>query len=197
MIEDRISTRPLVARAVRLLSQPRRSPADGSLVVGVGLRLAALDSSADVSERLIDASERVIAGVAGMVGEPQPPADWSDTAEALALMIAGRPVQRRHLTAARTTLGTADKVIDLPDRLRRTAEEPLASEDLAMALALAVSSPAQLVEALLAQEDEADETTPQTPGADTDLSVDTAGDDSGGVTLRAVDGGQSVGQAAD
>lgn len=189
MIEDRVSTRPLVTRALRLLSQPRRSAADGSLVVGVGLRLAALDSSADVAARLVEASDRVIAEVAGLPGEPSPPVDWSDTAEALALMIAGRPVQRRHLAAARVTLGSADKVIDLSDRLRRTAEESLGSEDVAMALALSVISPAQLVEELLAQEEDEDGTPGGTPGADTDLSVDT----SAGVTLRAVDGGTSAG----
>ena len=32
MLEDRLPTRPLVSRAVRLLAQPRRSPADSALV---------------------------------------------------------------------------------------------------------------------------------------------------------------------
>lgn len=151
-MDDRLPTRPYVARAVRLLSQPRRSPADSALVTAVALRLAALDSDSETAERLISASDRVIAGVRGLVGEGSSTTDWSDTAEALALMIAGRPLQRGHLMASRTALGSADKVIDLSDRLRRTAEEPLDRDDLGRALALAVTGPAELVEALIEQE---------------------------------------------
>jgi hypothetical protein len=151
-MDDRLPTRPYVARAVRLLSQPRRSPADSALVTAVALRLAALDSDSETAERLITASDRVISGVRGLVGEGSSASDWSDTAEALALMIAGRPLQRGHLMASRSALGSADKVVDLSDRLRRTAEEPLDRDDLGRALALAVTGPAELVDALIEQE---------------------------------------------
>lgn len=196
-MDDRLPTRPYVARAVRLLSQPRRSPADSALVTAVALRLAALDSDSETAERLIQASDRVIAGVRGLVGEESTSTDWSDTAEALALMIAGRPLQRSHLMAARTALGSADKVIDLSDRLRRTAEEPVDRDDLGRALALAVTGPAELVEALIEQETalaaaeaEKQPPAPQRPQPGARRPAPPTGSDRN-VSLRALDGGVS------
>ena len=189
-MDDRLSTRPYVARAVRLLSQPRRSPADGALVTAVALRLAALDSDSETAERLVAASDRVMTGVAGLIGEQAPESDWSDTAEALALMIAGRPLQRSHLTSARATLGSADKVIDLSDRLRRTAEEPLDRDDLGRALAMAVTGPAELAEALL--ERESSDTSHGQQAAEAPAPRPTgrrAGAAERNVSLRALDGG--------
>ncbi|HEY9411283.1 MAG TPA: hypothetical protein VIP77_17020 [Jiangellaceae bacterium] len=183
-MDDRLPTRPYVAKAVRLLSQPRRSPADSALVTAVALRLAAFDSDSETSERLAAASDRVIAGVAGLVGEQSPASDWSDTAEALALMIAGRPLQRGHLMAARSALGSADKVIDLSDRLRRTAEEPLDRDDLGRALALAVTGPAELVEALI--EKETAEVAAEKPRSGARRA---ASAERNNVSLRALDGG--------
>ncbi len=199
MLEDRLPTRPLVSRAVRLLSQPRRSAADSALVTGVALRLAALDSDSETAEKLIAASDRVIVGVAGLVGEPAPQADWSDTAEALALMIAGRPLQRRHLMASRSALGSADKVLDLSDRLRRTAEEDVDRDDLGRALAMAVAAPAEMVDALIEREqsgargrsDQAgrgrEVTEPRPPGPGPRANRPAPGER--GVSLRALDGG--------
>lgn len=196
-MDDRLPTRPYVARAVRLLSQPRRSPADSALVTAVALRLAALDSDSETAERLIQASDRVIAGVRGLVGEESTSTDWSDTADALALMIAGRPLQRGHLMAARTALGSADKVIDLSDRLRRTAEEPVDRDDLGRALALAVTGPAELVEALIEQETalaaaeaEKQPAAPQRPQPGARRPAPPTGGDRN-VSLRALDGGVS------
>ena len=195
MLEDRLPTRPLVSRAVRLLSQPRRSAADSALVTGVALRLAALDSDSETAEKLIAASDRVIVGVAGLVGEPAPQTDWSDTAEALALMIAGRPLQRRHLMASRSALGSADKVLDLSDRLRRTAEEDVDRDDLGRALAMAVTGPAEMVEALIEREqnnsrlgrESVIESQPRPPGPGPRASRPAPGER--GVPLRALDGG--------
>lgn len=187
-MDDRLSTRPYVARAVRLLSQPRRSPADGALVTAVALRLAALDSDSETAERLVSASDRVMTGVAGLIGEQAPASDWSDTAEALALMIAGRPLQRSHLTAARSTLGTADKVIDLSDRLRRTADEPLDRDDLGRALAMAVTGPAELAEALLERENAEPAAAPEPPPTPRQGGR-RAGAAERNVSLRALDGG--------
>ncbi|PSK97893.1 hypothetical protein CLV30_12150 [Haloactinopolyspora alba] len=191
-MDDRLSTRPYVARAVRLLSQPRRSPADGALVTAVALRLAALDSDGETAERLVAASDRVMTGVAGLIGEQAPASDWSDTAEALALMIAGRPLQRGHLTSARTTLGSADKVIDLSDRLRRTAEEPLDRDDLGRALAMAVTGPAELAEALRENGGEQPAAPSTNPAAEAPASRQggrRAGAAERNVSLRALDGG--------
>jgi hypothetical protein len=190
-MEDRLPTRPYVARAVRLLSQPRRSPADSALVTAVALRLAALDSDSETAEKLVAAADRVISGVAGLVGEQQVSAsDWSDTADALAQLIAGRPLQRGHLTAARAALGSADKVIDLSDRLRRTAEEPLDRDDLGRALAMTVTGPADLAQALV-ERDTADTSSSSRP-AETPAPRQ-AGRRSAAtersVPLRAVDGG--------
>jgi hypothetical protein len=195
VLEDRLPTRPLVSRAVRLLSQPRHSAADSALVTGVALRLAALDSDSETAEKLVSASEQVIVGVAGLVGEPAPQADWSDTVEALALMIAGRPLQRRHLMASRSALGSADKVLDLSDRLRRTAEEDLDRDDLGRALAMAVTGPAEMVEALIEREQVARErpdqamrpNEPRPPGPGPRGSTRQATGERGG--LRAVDSG--------
>jgi hypothetical protein len=196
-LEDRLPTRPLVSRAVRLLSQPRRSAADSALVTGVALRLAALDSDSETAEKLIAASDRVIVGVAGLVGEPAPQTDWSDTAEALALMIAGRPLQRRHLMASRSALGSADKVLDLSDRLRRTAEEDVDRDDLGRALAMAVTGPAEMVEALIEREQNnsrlgresviESQPQPRPPGPGPRASRPAPGER--GVPLRALDGG--------
>lgn len=198
MLEDRLPTRPLVSRAVRLLAQPRRSPADSALVTGVALRLAALDSDTETADKLIAASDRVIVGVAGLVGEPAPQADWSDTTEALALMIAGRPLQRRHLMASRSALGSADKVLDLSDRLRRTAEEDVDRDDLGRALAMAVAAPADMVDALIEQEKSTrgrsepaahgrEVAEPRPPGPGPRASRPAPGER--GVPLRALDGG--------
>ena len=197
MLEDRLPTRPLVSRAVRLLSQPRSSAADSALVTGVALRLAALDSDSETAEKLIAASDRVIVGVAGLVGEPAPQTDWSDTAEALALMIAGRALQRRHLMASRSALGSADKVLDLSDRLRRTAEEDVDRDDLGRALAMAVTGPAEMVEALIEREQNnsrlgresviESQPPPRPPGPGPRASRPAPGER--GVPLRALDGG--------
>ncbi|HEX6337195.1 MAG TPA: hypothetical protein VFZ85_09590 [Jiangellaceae bacterium] len=193
MMEDRLPTRPLVLRAVRLLSQPRRSAADSGLVTAVALRLAAFDSDSDTAERLISASDRVIAGVSGLIGEQAPAADWSDTAEALAMEIAGRPLSRRHLVASRSTLGSADKLIDLSDRLRRTAEEPIDRDDLGRALALAVTGPSEMLDALIERERAAEaerrsaRPEPAAASARPAPARPTAGDR--GVSLRALDGG--------
>jgi hypothetical protein len=199
VLEDRLPTRPLVSRAVRLLSQPRRSAADSALVTGVALRLAALDSDSETAEKLIAASDRVIVGVAGLVGEPAPQTDWSDTAEALALMIAGRALQRRHLMASRSALGSADKVLDLSDRLRRTAEEDVDRDDLGRALAMAVTGPAEMVEALIEREqnnsrlgresviESQPQPQPRPPGPGPRASRPAPGER--GVPLRALDGG--------
>ncbi|AYY12078.1 hypothetical protein EF847_04480 [Actinobacteria bacterium YIM 96077] len=151
-MDDRLPTRPYVARAVRLLSQPRRSPADSALVTAVALRLAALDSDSETAEKLVAAADRVIGGVAGLVGEQVSASDWGDTADALAQLIAGRPLQRGHLTAARNALGSADKVVDLSDRLRRTADEPVDRDDLGRALAMMVTGPADIAQALVERE---------------------------------------------
>jgi len=197
-LEDRLPTRPLVSRAVRLLAQPRRSPADSALVTGVALRLAALDSDTETADKLIAASDRVIVGVAGLVGEPAPQADWSDTAEALALMIAGRPLQRRHLMASRSALGSADKVLDLSEGLRRTAEEDVDRDDLGRALAMAVAAPADMVDALIEQEKSTrgrsepaahgrEVAEPRPPGPGPRASRPPPGER--GVPLRALDGG--------
>jgi len=197
VLEDRLPTRPLVSRAVRLLSQPRSSAADSALVTGVALRLAALDSDSETAEKLIAASDRVIVGVAGLVGEPAPQTDWSDTAEALALMIAGRALQRRHLMASRSALGSADKVLDLSDRLRRSAEEDVDRDDLGRALAMAVTGPADLVEALIEREQNnsrlgresvvESQPQPRPPGPGPRASRPAPGER--GVPLRALDGG--------
>jgi hypothetical protein len=199
VLEDRLPTRPLVSRAVRLLSQPRSSAADSALVTGVALRLAALDSDSETAEKLIAASDRVIVGVAGLVGEPAPQTDWSDTAEALALMIAGRALQRRHLMASRSALGSADKVLDLSDRLRRTAEEDVDRDDLGRALAMAVTGPAEMVEALIEREqnnsrlgresviESQPQPQPRPPGPGPRANRPAPGER--GVPLRALDGG--------
>ncbi|MGH8822885.1 MAG: hypothetical protein ACRDVN_00195 [Jiangellaceae bacterium] len=199
MLEDRLPTRPLVSRAVRLLSQPRRSAADSALVTGVALRLAALDSDSETADKLIAASDRVIVGVAGLVGEPAPQADWSDTAEALALMIAGRPLQRRHLMASRSALGSADKVLDLSEGLRRTAEEDVDRDDLGRALAMAVAAPAEMVDALIEREKTStrgrsepagvgrEVSEPRPPGPGPRANRPAPGER--GVPLRALDGG--------
>jgi hypothetical protein len=192
-MEDRLPTRPLVLRAVRLLSQPRRSAADSGLVTAVALRLAAFDSDSDTAERLISASDRVIAGVSGLIGEQAPAADWSDTAEALAMEIAGRPLSRRHLVASRSTLGSADKLIDLSDRLRRTAEEPIDRDDLGRALALAVTGPSEMLDALIERERAAEaerRSARPEPAAATGRPAPARPTTSDrGVSLRALDGG--------
>ncbi|HEX5995414.1 MAG TPA: hypothetical protein VFY84_09770 [Jiangellales bacterium] len=193
MMEDRLPTRPLVLRAVRLLSQPRRSAADSGLVTAVALRLAAFDSDSDTAERLISASDRVIAGVSGLIGEQAPPADWSDTAEALAMEIAGRPLSRRHLVASRSTLGSADKLIDLSDRLRRTAEEPIDRDDLGRALALAVTGPSEMLDALIERERAAEaerrSARPEPAAASARPAPARPTTSDRGVSLRALDGG--------
>lgn len=192
-MEDRLPTRPLVLRAVRLLSQPRRSAADSGLVTAVALRLAAFDSDSETAERLISASDRVISGVSGLIGEQAPAADWSDTAEALAMEIAGRPLSRRHLVASRSTLGSADKLIDLSDRLRRTAEEPIDRDDLGRALALAVTGPSEMLDALIERERAAEaerrsaRPEPAAASARPAPARPTTGER--GVSLRALDGG--------
>jgi hypothetical protein len=198
-MEDRLPTRPLVLRAVRMLSQPRRSAADSGLVTGVALRLAALDSDGETADRLVAASDRVISGVSGLIGEQAPAADWSDTAEDLAMLIAGRALSRRHLVASRATLGSADKVIDLSERLRRTAEEPLDRDDLGRALAHAVTGPAEMLDALIERE-RAAEADRRSGRVDTSAGrkPEPAAQGSGrpapptgdrGVALRALDGG--------
>lgn len=187
-MDDRLPTRPYVTRAVRLLSQPRRSPADSALVTAVALRLAALDSDSETADRLAAASDSVISGVAGLVGDEVPAADWSTTAEALALMIAGRPLQRIHLMASRSALGSADKVIDLSDRLRRTAEEPLDRDDLGKALAMIVTGPAELANALL-ERDGAHPTPVPEPTPAPNPRGRRAGAADRGPSLRALDGG--------
>ncbi|MBD0291977.1 MAG: hypothetical protein ICV70_00180 [Jiangellaceae bacterium] len=202
MLEDRLPTRPLVSRAVRLLAEPRRSAADSALVTGVALRLAALDSDTETAEKLMAASDRVMVGVAGLVDEPAPQADWSDTAEALALMIAGRGVQRRHLMAARSALGSVDKVLDLSDRLRRTADRELDRDDLGRAMAMTVTGPADLVEALIQREEDlrvrgevrdeqpsAAQPVGQRPPGPGPRAAGRSATGERGVPLRAVDGG--------
>jgi hypothetical protein len=182
-----------------MLSQPRRSAADSGLVTGVALRLAALDSDGETADRLVAASDRVISGVSGLIGEQAPAADWSDTAEALAMLIAGRALSRRHLVASRATLGSADKVIDLSERLRRTAEEPLDRDDLGRALAHAVTGPAEMLDALIERE-RAAEADRRSGRVDTSAGrkPEPAAQGSGrpapptgdrGVALRALDGG--------
>lgn len=197
-MDDRLPTRPMVVRAVRMLSQPRRSPADSGLVTGVALRLAALDSDGETADRLVTASDRIISGVSGLIGEGASPSDWSDTVEAIAMLIAGRALSRRHLVAARNTLGSADKAIDLSERLRRTAEEPLDRDDLGRALALAVMGPAEMLDALIEQERaaEADRHSKRAEPAASRAESGGGGPSSGrprpgdrGVPLRALDGG--------
>jgi hypothetical protein len=190
-MEDRLPTRPLVLRAVRLLSQPRRSAADSGLVTGVALRLAALDSDSETADRLIAASDRVISGVSGLIGEQAPAADWSDTTEALAMLIAGRPLSRRHLVAARATLGSADKVIDLSERLRRTAEEPIDRDDLGRALALAVTGPSEMLDALIERERaaEAERRAGRAEAPPSGRPAPARPTENRGVALRALDGG--------
>jgi hypothetical protein len=139
-------------------------------------------------------------GVAGLVGEPAPQADWSDTAEALALMIAGRPLQRRHLMASRSALGSADKVLDLSDRLRRTAEEDVDRDDLGRALAMAVAAPAEMVDALIEQEKSSNRGRTETDGRGREVAAEPRPPGPGpragrpapgerGVPLRALGGG--------
>jgi len=195
-MEDRLPTRPMVLRAVRMLSQPRRSPADSGLVTGVALRLAALDSDGETADRLVTASDRIISGVSGLIGEGASASDWSDTVEAIAMLIAGRALSRRHLVAARSTLGSADKAIDLSERLRRTAEEPLDRDDLGRALALAVMGPAEMLDALIEQERAAEaerlkrpEPAPARAEASSQSSSGRPRPGDRGVPLRALDGG--------
>jgi hypothetical protein len=196
-MDDRLPTRPMVLRAVRMLSQPRRSPADSGLVTGVALRLAALDSDGETADRLVTASDRIISGVSGLIGEQATATDWSDTVEAIAMLIAGRALSRRHLVASRNTLGSADKAIDLSERLRRTAEEPLDRDDLGRALALAVMGPAEMLDALIEQERAAEADRQSKRHESAAGRADTSGGGQSGrprpgdrgVPLRALDGG--------
>jgi hypothetical protein len=97
--------------------------------------------------------------------------------------------------ASRSALGSADKVLDLSDRLRRTAEEDVDRDDLGRALAMAVTGPAEMVEALIEREQVARERTdpgarpaePRPPGPGPRGSRPAPGER--GVSLRAVDGG--------
>jgi hypothetical protein len=112
-------------------------------------------------------------------------------------MIAGRPLQRRHLMASRSALGSADKVLDLSDRLRRTAEEDVDRDDLGRALAMAVTGPAEMVEALIEREQNnsrlgresviESQPQPRPPGPGPRASRPAPGER--GVPLRALDGG--------
>ncbi len=150
-MSDSVPTRPLVAKAVRLLANPRASTADTGLVTAVALRLAALDCSGDTATRLVTASDHVVAGVAEILGSTGGTAEWGDTTEAIALLLADRPISRRHLVSVKTTLGSGDKVVDLADRLRSVTDESPGADDLALALAAAVSGPVELLDALGAQ----------------------------------------------
>ena len=147
-MSESVPTRPLVARAVRLLSNPRASTADTGLVTAVALRLAALDCSGETATRLVDAAAKVVSGVGDILGSKGGPQEWSDTAEGIALLLADRPVSRKHLVAGKSTLGSGDKIVDLADRLRTVTEEPIQNDDLARALATAVTGPVEVLEAL-------------------------------------------------
>lgn len=146
-MSDSVPTRPLVGRAVRLLSNPRASAADTGLVTAVALRLAALDCSGETATRLVDASDQVVGEVAVVLGSTGGGREWSETAEGIALLLADRPVSRRHLIAGKGALGSGDKLVDLADRLRSVSDEPLQTDDLARALATAVTAPVELLEA--------------------------------------------------
>jgi hypothetical protein len=147
-MSDSVPARPLVGRAVRLLAAPRPSTADTGLVTAVALRLAALDTSGETATRLVTAADQVVAEVALVLGSTGGPREWSETAEGIALLLADRPVGRRHLVAGKAALGSGDKLVDLADRLRSVADEPLQHDDLARALATAVTGPVELREAV-------------------------------------------------
>jgi hypothetical protein len=142
---ESVPTRPFVARAVRLLANPRSSAADTGLVTAVALRLAAFDCSGETSNRLIEASDQVVSTVAEVLGSKGGLRDWSDTADGIALLLADRSVTRRHLVAGKASLGSGDKLVDLADRLRSMMDETLQGDDLARALATAVVGPMELV----------------------------------------------------
>ncbi len=97
--------------------------------------------------------------------------------------------------ASRSALGSADKVLDLSDRLRRTAEEDVDRDDLGRALARAVTGPAEMVEALIEREQSGRAAThepvvdpgPRPPGPGPRASRPAPGER--GVPLRALDGG--------
>jgi hypothetical protein len=103
--------------------------------------------------------------------------------------------------AARAALGSADKVLDLSDRLRRTAEEDVDRDDLGRALAMAVTGPAEMVEALIEREQNSSrlgresviesqpqpQPQPRPPGPGPRASRPAPGER--GVPLRALDGG--------
>ncbi len=150
-MSESVPSRPLVAKAVRLLANPRTSPADSGLVTAVALRLAALDCSGETAERLVMASDQVVSGVAEILGSKGGTTEWGDTAEAIALLLADQAVSRRHLISVKLTLGSGDKVVDLADRLRSVTEELPEPDDLARALAAAVIAPVELLDALSTQ----------------------------------------------
>jgi hypothetical protein len=150
-MSDSVPTRPLVAKAVRLLANPRSSAADTGLVTAVALRLAALDSSGETATQLVTAADQVVSGVAEILGSKGGTQEWGDTAEAIALLLADRPVSRRHLVSVKSTLGSGDKLLDLADRLRSATDERLDADDLARALAAAVTAPVELLDAISTQ----------------------------------------------
>jgi hypothetical protein len=147
-MSESVPTRPLVARAVRLLSNPRASAADTGLVTAVALRLASFDCSGETATRLVEASDQVVRSVADILGSKGGTRDWSDTAEGIALLLADRSVTRRHLVAGKASLGSGDKIVDLADRLRSVMDEALHGDELARALATAVIGPVELLNTL-------------------------------------------------
>jgi hypothetical protein len=142
---ESVPTRPCVARAVRLLANPRSSAADTGLVTAVALRLAALDCSGDTATRLVEASDQVVGTVAEVLGSKGGSREWSDTADGIALLLADRSVTRRHLVAGKVSLGSGDKLVDLADRLRSILDDAVQSDDLARALATAVTGSMELL----------------------------------------------------
>jgi hypothetical protein len=142
---ESVPTRPCVARAVRLLANPRSSAADTGLVTAVALRLAALDCSGDTATRLVEASDQVVGTVAEVLGSKGGSREWSDTADGIALLLADRSVTRRHLVAGKVSLGSGDKLVDLADRLRSVLDDAVQSDDLARALATAVTGSMELL----------------------------------------------------
>jgi hypothetical protein len=142
---ESVPTRPCVARAVRLLANPRSSAADTGLVTAVALRLAALDCSGDTATRLVEASDQIVGTVAEVLGSKGGSREWSDTADGIALLLADRSVTRRHLVAGKVSLGSGDKLVDLADRLRSVLDDAVQSDDLARALATAVTGSMELL----------------------------------------------------
>jgi hypothetical protein len=93
----------------------------------------------------VEASDQVVGTVAEVLGSKGGSREWSDTADGIALLLADRSVTRRHLVAGKVSLGSGDKLVDLADRLRSILDDAVQSDDLARALATAVTGSMELL----------------------------------------------------